>query len=538
MNHRTVPIWGWGFIATTLVLVAYWWWLASPLSSRVLGATLALGFGAGALAVVMAIPLLWLMTQRPGRSFWLPIIAVAAAVPVYVHVGAWDSIFGKLGWFTTWYREPLMLSINRWVAAIWIHAAAGAPQVALILMAGHSLGRGVYEDMGLLDAPPHRVFWKVTLPRLLPFAGLGLIWVMVVCAREIAVTDIYQIGTLAEYLYLGYAMGQGMEMLVPWGTDAQQLDVWFQILAIAWMASLVLLAARKYLETEWGLTYSEANDYPNKGGWILGASGWLVAIAIFVIPVVNLVVRSGMTIRRIDGQPTQIIDLTLVPGLMSRCLQDYYWEFQWSLIIAAAGSAVVLITAALFAFWAQTSRLGRTLFLGIISVGLAVPGPMIGGLIFKIALASNHPLWIAWFDRSILAPVMASALFVWPLIALLVWTVFRSGGEHVLRVAELDGAGWWNRFFSMVIGRYRVVLLGIAGVAAVLMFGELSAAQMVQIAGIDTLPRLTLGFLHAGVNEKAAAVTLLTLLFVAGIMIAAWQLFRRFRLGFERESKG
>jgi len=52
-------------------------------------------------------------------------------------------------------------------------------------------------------------------------------------------------------------------------------------------------------------------------------------------------------------------------------------------------------------------------------------------------------------------------------------------------------------------------------------FAELSATQMVLPPGIDTVPRLALGMLHAGVNESTAALTIVTLLPVLVLAILA-----------------
>lgn len=504
-------------IFATLAALIYWSWYTSPLSAQVLASTLGLGLSAGILAVFLAVFLVRLAALSPRPGWWLIGLGVAAAMPLHLHVGAWDSVFGKLGWFTSWFGSPLMLSINRWVAAIWIHAAAGAPQVALIILGGLAMGRGIYEDQGLLDAPAASVFWRITFRRLLPFAALGLIWVMIVCAREIAATDIYQIGTLAEYIYLGYAMGQGMDLIVPWGTEARQLDVWFQIFAIGWTALLVVALTRRSLDTDWNLSRRGNGAVRDRGGAVSGAAGLLIGLMIFAMPLANLLIRASMTVQRFDGAPRQTLDPSNVFPLLWRCLRDYHWEFGWSLWIAVVGATLVVTTASILAFWAKESRAGRLLLHGMITLLLALPGPMIGALIFKLGAVSHHPWWSAAFDRTILAPVLASSLFAWPVIALIVFHVFRSQPRSSFELAALEGAGFWQRLLQIGLPMSWRVLLGIWGLAVVVVFGELSAAQMVQIAGVDTLPRLTLGFLHAGVDDKAAAVTLLTLLFVATV---------------------
>ena len=52
-------------------------------------------------------------------------------------------------------------------------------------------------------------------------------------------------------------------------------------------------------------------------------------------------------------------------------------------------------------------------------------------------------------------------------------------------------------------------LVGTLLLTFALSFGELSASQLVLPPGIDTLPRLMLGLLHAGVDEITAAIAIL-----------------------------
>ena len=470
----------------TLLLGVYWVAFASELSARVIVATVGLGFGAAFLALTLAAPLLFAMSTSRFRLPFLMLLVSLATVPVYVQVGAWDSIFGKLGWLTLSLTESFTPLVNRWLAAIWIHGVAAAPQVALILWAGLTLGRGQYEEQGLLDASPAGVFWRVTLRRLIPFGALAVLWVLIVCAREIAVADIYQIGTLAEYIYLGYAMGQGMQMFTSWGSEAQELGVWLQFITVGWFGITAWWMSARFLDIEWDLSAKEQERVVPGKGWISRILGVGVVFVIFVAPVANVFVRGSMAVRRMDGMPQQIFDPWNFLASIGRCLRDYQLEFFWSMGIAAAGSLIVIVTASMLAFLANSHRVFRGIFLLLLVATLAIPGPLIGSTVFRLTMISNAPSWTAFFDRTIAAPTIASALFVWPIVALMVWQVFKGTDQNLLAQAQLDGASWYRQLVSICWSKSKGIFVGIWGIAFVLILGELSASQMVQIAGVDT----------------------------------------------------
>jgi ABC-type Fe3+ transport system permease subunit len=506
----------------TLLLGVFWFAFASELSARVIVATVGLGFGASLFSLILAVPLLWAMSSSRYRVLYLMLLVSLATVPVYVQVGAWDSIFGKLGWLTLSINDSFTPLVNRWLAAIWIHGVAAVPQVALILWAGLSLGRGQYEEQGLLDTSPAGVFWRVTLRRLIPFGALAVLWVTIACSREIAVTDIYQIGTLAEYIYLGYAMGQGMQMFTSWGSEAQELSVLLQIITLGWFGINAWWISARLLDVEWELTTKALERVVPRRSWIASVLGLAVVFIIFVAPLGNVFVRGSMAVRRIEGVPQQVFEPSNFLATIGRCLRDYQTEFFWSMGIATAGSVIVIVTASLIAFFAGSSRVFRGIFLVLLVTTLALPGPLIGSLVFQLTMISSAPSWIAFFDRTIAAPTLASSLFVWPVVALMVWQVFKGTDRNMLAQAQLDGASWYRQLVSIVWSRSKGIFVGAWGIAFVLILGELSASQMVQIAGVDTLPRLTLGLLHSGVDEKTAAVTFLTMVFGGSLTAIAF----------------
>src|SRR5690606_3708719 len=118
-------------------------------------------------------------------------------VPLYVLAAAWNGALGTGGWLTQWaagetYAAPWLAG---WRGAIWIHAMGAIPWVALLGAASLRTVERRLEEESLLDAGPLTVLRRVTLTRGAGGFWAAAMWTVVVCATEIAVTDLYQIRT-------------------------------------------------------------------------------------------------------------------------------------------------------------------------------------------------------------------------------------------------------------------------------------------------------------------------------------------------------
>jgi len=204
--HNSIALWLLILFGIGIVII-----LTVPQSSSdraVAFRTIALGLSASLIAIPIGGLIAWVCSGRGFFARTMLITTVALLlVPMFIHVSSWDAAFGKLGWLTATKGQVLVPLISGWNAAAWIHGIAAAPQVALILLIGMRTGNRVFEEQALLDTTPAGVFWHVTFKRIWPLLILSIFWIVISCAREIAVTDIYQVGTLAEQIYLGYSLG-------------------------------------------------------------------------------------------------------------------------------------------------------------------------------------------------------------------------------------------------------------------------------------------------------------------------------------------
>ncbi|MFT5302009.1 MAG: iron(III) transport system permease protein [Mariniblastus sp.] len=498
--------------------------------------------GLGASAALIAIPIGGLIAWGClAAGVWSRALLVCTLamllVPMFIHVSSWDAAFGKLGWLTSVQGQILTPLISGWSAAVWIHGIAAAPQVALILMIGIGSGRREFEEQALLDTSAAGVFFTVTLRRLLPLVLLSFLWIVISCAREIGVTDLYQIGTLAEQIYLGFSLGIN-SIAGTWTpeqlAEANSISHRLTLAMLVWFAatSFLFFFLITDLETESNAIRPVAFNKPSR------SRSWTAAVLLLLmvlVPAGNVVVRACFFVRPINGVPTQGYSLSQMVLSVRRAVFDYQDEFVWSTLIALASASIIIVLATAIAVRARKSRLIQIAFAMTLAVCCAIPGPYIGtALSGWLAGIQNETL--AWFyNYTIAAPVLANLIFCWPLGAVLVWFVVRKIPEDALESAVLEGAGASTRFVQIGLKGNWAAMLGCWFLTFAFCFGELSASQIVRPAGIDTVPRKMLGDLHAGVNELTAGITIVTAFTIVAVSLVGWWFIRLNRAAIGRQ---
>lgn len=493
-----------------LLLVAVVWFERTEWN--VLLATLTLGVGAGALSVGLGVWLAWSLYTRGCRSIAGGGLLFALLLPIYWHLAAWDSLFGRLGWWTAFGQTPLQLAVPGWLAAIWVHGLAGiAPAAVIVLLFLINSGR-VAEEQALVDAAPVQVFWRVTLPRLWPVIWLALGWSLLTTSREIAVTDIYRIGTVAEQVYLGFALGQFDQLLSLWPEGEQALSIRLYIVSVLSLAIVAGLVVASLQRWQWsGEQWSgwRRLNHRRGGGW----SSSLILGLVLIVPLLSLLFRGGLRVRAVAGEPEVIWNWRELAVSLWRGWGESQAEIGWSLAIGVSAASILMGLAVSAAALARRGGWGAGLFFLSLVLTLGLPGPICGAIVARSWNLLEFP-WAWWLaDRTILLPVMASVLFCWPLAGLMVFLVFGMHSPELEEAAAVQGAGRREVWESILIGANWKRLAGVWLFLVVIVLGDLSAQQMVVAPGIDTLPRQLLGWLHAGVDELAAATSLL----VAGL---------------------
>lgn len=500
----------------------------------VLWRTLGLGLGASFVAIPLAI-LAAVSANRPtfvGKTLLLTLIGLAV-VPPYVNVSCWDSAFGKLGWLTSAQGQILQPLLTGWAAAIWVHALGFVPQFALLFLISLFTGR-TFEEQARLDISSIVVFFHITLRRLLPLMLMCIFWALILCSREIAVTDLFQIGTLAEQIYLGYALGQvnalpanqSAESIASAGTT----EGWVRIAQFLFIVALSIgffSRAAGFSKDGWSTMAVGGDPERPAGTWLNGVGVLFLLLLLVAVPLVNLIFQAGTSVLLVDGQPHQIWTVENVFGSIGKTALEFRSAFCWSGVIAVSASSLIVVCATIVCFLAKINRVAWWGMITLTALAAGLSGPDIGSGLTELLSKSENRVLIWLYDCTIVPAVIANVIFCWPLVTLIVWFAISQTTRDQIESASFERLGIIHRIYEFGFRQHWQMFVGVWMLATTICFSELSASQMVLPPGVETVPQVTLGKLHAGVNETTAALSMLTIGLVVAIALSAWIIVQR-----------
>jgi iron(III) transport system permease protein len=495
------------------------------------GATCAISIPIGTLAAW----LLW-RTDLPGRRLFLALLGALIFVPLYLQAAAWQAGFGDQGWYTLAANTSAWLT--GWTAVIWIHALAALPWVVGIVGIGLRLVEPELEEQALLDGSAAQVFFRVTLPAALPAVGVAALWVMVLTAGEMTVTDLFAIRTYAEEVYT-QAAATASEL------SAAAPSVLLGIL----LTALLVIAGCTVCFTL--ATRRRPLSLPRH--WLFRLKNWRIfwlTLAILLIllevgvPLGSLAYKAGVTVAQTDAGRIRSFSPLKCLDIISSAPWRFRRELGWSALLSALSATAAAATAIPMAWWARkntpqqavngqrisfnlqfaicNSQFAITMFL--IAALLSVPGPLLGIAIIHLLNRPEVPV-LAWlYDQSILAPWLALYLRSLPIATLIMWHALQTVPDELLESATIDGAGPMARLWRVALPM-RKAAAAVAWLAALaISLGDLSASILVAPPGVATLSIRIFGLLHYGVEDQVAGICLAVLAIFAALAATVFYL--------------
>jgi iron(III) transport system permease protein len=460
-----------------------------------------------ALPLGIALAFFLCRTDMWGRGLLLAVIGLSAFVPLPLHATAWLGALGNVGRAQVFGIRPLLVGLP---GAAFVHALAALPWVVLIVAVGLSAVEPELEESALLDHGRVRVLLRVTLRRAIGTIVAAALAVAVLTAGDMTVTDLLQIRTYAEEVYLQYSLGRG-----PGAAAAVALP------PLLVLGVLIVMTARGLGHLDPGRlvsSFQRAKPWP-LGRWrvpcgavLMGLMGNAVAL-----PIYSLVWRAGRVGGRATlGQPP----VWSASGLLGtlRYAGDEIWEpLKASLVWTAAAATLTVVLACALAWVSRRSPVWRIIALGLLALTLAAPGPVAG-----MALVLGYRAWPAVYDSPVMI-IMAETLRTLPYSLLLLWPFLRSFPQDYLDACALDGNGPWGQFFRVVLPMSRRPLLAAWAIAFAIGLGELPATNMAAPPGTQPMSVFIWGLLHTGVESHLSGVALIMLMVVAtaGLFAAA-----------------
>ncbi len=509
----------WLFVlATIALLIAFGLTDDAPRSRGLLVNTLILS---GA-TVVCSVPLGTLLALLIARSDlpWRRPLAIALGtllfLPLVVQAAAWSAGFGLQGWFTMAYGKGVWL--DHWSGAIWVHSVAAIPWVTLIVGVALQIVEPEIEEAALLDASATTVFVRVTAPRAIGGVAAAAMWVVVMTAGEITVTDLFQVRTYAEELFT--------QLAAQADPNPVSLNVIPGVLLIASLVMLAISMSVTFIPTATA-SVTPVRTFALRR-WRVPASIFAATIVLLLVgvPILNLMYKAGITVVLLDD----VRQRSWSPWKCLRIVVDGPWryrrEFAESLWIASLAATIAGWAAVEFGWQAMRGGWRMGLVLLGIAVAFAIPGPVVGMAIVWLLNRAEVPPLVFLYDHTVLPPLLAQTFRALPVATFVMWHAMRSVPTATMEAAAADGAKSGVQLWKIVIPQRTAALAATWLIAFAFALGELPGSFLTTPPDVMTLPLRVFNLIHYGVEDYVAGILLGLLLLYAALTMFVMRLLR------------
>lgn len=480
--------------------------------------------------MLLAVPLGTLLaiglrrSDVPGRRWAWIAISSQLAVPLYVIAGSWSAGLGLQGWLRfgsssslAWLTADRLsggmeAGLGSLLAVSVIHALAAIPWVVLIVSLGLTRAhRGQEETARIEGGNWHFVRYSV-LPRLRLWLAASCLWCAVPVLTEMVVTNLYQVPTVAEQVYLDATQGS----LSPW-----------TYVASVWLCLLPILAIGFWLSRyapPWREVMAGIAQHPGRvvalgpARWLWASGLWMVVALIVGLPIVNLIIKAGWQ-PTIDAHGHSLYGwgISRFSTTIYESITLYYDPFYWSTMLALGSTAVALTAATVLNAVAGRGHLRTAVNLLALSM-VAVPGPLVGILIIAV-MNRDSPACLGYlYDNTLTAPILAQQFRLFPLAWLLSQAILAANSPRVWEQAAVDGLTRVQKLVRIIAPHTWQQWLVASLILVVMSIGELSCSILVLPPGVATLSMRMFEMLHFGMRHQDSG--LCGLLLVLGWLVA------------------
>lgn len=465
----------------------------------------------------LAVAWFWQRTQFFGRSAVGPLVCLAMFIPLYLHCAGWEAGFGRLGWQTALANRTGDPILSKHFAVILIHVMhAWGWATAILAVALRRIDRTL-EDAARMEGNEWAVFRRVTLPQILPAVAIAAVWIGLLVAGEMTVTNIYIVRTFAEEVYTHFSVSSSS-----WSAIAGVLPGTVAITSVAALA-LAMVPSRRIS------TMPRASS-PMASPWVTVIGGcfvWLSIGIVLGIPLANMFYKAGLTIHIESGHPQFHWSAEKVFSTLSKGVATFRNEFAATGMLAANTAGASVFLGAILAWWLRLAPRWRWA-VGLVLAGLlAAPAPIVGVLVIRLMNQPAIPGLTTLYDNTLTAPVLAIMARTLPLATLICWQAFAAIPQPRLDLARIEGAGPWMLLARVAVPNCWLAILASALACAAVAAGDLSCSILTLPPGVDTVAFRMFGFIHVGSDEQVCAIGLLSAAMFTLVAWPAWRWFDR-----------
>lgn len=460
--------------------------------------------------------LLW-RTDVPSRTIARGLLVSLPFVPLYVQAAAWQAGFGLQGW------QSLATGAAPWLTgfwgAAWVHALAAIPWIAVLTAMGLKQVEPALEESALLELPPLAVLGRVSLRRAAPYLLAAAALTATVVAGEMTVTDLFQVRTFAERLYIELAIGGEPG-------DAPRLALPGTLLTLAGFALVALAARRLSPAVRSTAAAREVTFALGPTRWLCGAAVWLALAVLVVAPAVQLAHQAGIEVVERDGARMRtwsaVRCLTVVAESPGRFRRELGWSTQLGVLSASGATALAVVLA----WWSRRGGVRAAIVLILAALSLSVPGPVVGLTLVRLFDRPELPWLTFLYDQSLAAPLAALVFRTFGLATLMIRAALVRVPQVLWEASTLDGVVGWRQLALVGLPAARRPIAAAWLAALALAVGELSATILTLPPRVTTLAVRIATLSHYGVEDRLAGICLAVWLMSAALGLlaaAAWR---------------
>ncbi|GAC47561.1 ABC transporter permease [Gordonia aichiensis] len=456
-------------------------------AAHLLGTTIAQAAASTALALVVAAPIVWLSSRLHGASAMIlnAVVTVPFVLPTVVVGVAFRALFDG----------PLAFARigSGWWAVLAAHVFLNVAVVVRVVGAAwRGLDTRVLDAARTLGAGRFRAWRSVIAPALLPAVGAAAMLIFLFCSTSFGVIIILGGGTLQTLETEIYQQAIGY-FRIPEAVALSLLQI--VVVVVALVLTRVVTAHSRTSATR---TRSPRRRRLRGGARLWAALAWIWTIAILVVPIAVLAVRSVRPGR--DGAWTLAGYRALtepVNGVTPLATLRYSFV---SALIAMVIAVVVGVMAAIAVHTARgVARTGGAV-LALVPLGISAVTLGFGYLIVLSGLparVSSSPLIIPCVQALIAIPVVIG----------IVVPALDAVPDRARAAAATLGAGPVRVLWTIDLPAVGRSLAAAGGFAFVMALGEFGATSFLARADTTTLPVLIGSALNRpGATQLATAM--------------------------------
>ena len=471
---------------------------------RLLGRVGLLALVTTGLALLWAVPLAWLTvrTDLPGRHIIHWLAPLPLAVPPYVGALVYQMLLvpggmvSRLaGWWTGGPARPLpVVNIYSLLGAAWVLSLFTYPYIYLLVRSALEKANPALEEVAqAAGLGPLAVARRVILPMVRPALTAGCLLVFLYSWADFGVVSLLRVRTLTTVIY------DIIQGTMDWGVPAA-LSVVLTAITVA-----VLLTQRSFLGRA---RYSQTSNGGRPPRLVsLGRARWPALAYVAMVLGSALFLPIGLLTLQASGLGAR--ELASVIASEASVVANSLW-------LATAGATMALALALVVAWYQERRRHGFGAS-GLLQVGYAVPGTVLG-----LGMVGFYHAWLPWlYGSSLVVAVGYVCLFATPALQT-VRAALQQIPPALEEAAQGLGRGPVRTFRAVTMPLLRSGLLGGWVLVFILSMRELAATLVLRPPGVDTLPvRIWTYTVDVGPEPRAAALALL----LVGLIAVPWLLF-------------